>query len=95
MTEPGRNLRFRILFGFLAVVTCVSLVIAGWALYARFTETNAIRASNNHVWHAVVCEIEHAIIVKDHLTVAQEKAALRFWDHLLVADVGTVGCGLV
>lgn len=91
MTGPNR---FRVVLMLLAVVAFCAIALSGWALYARFTESNGYRAADNRVWHAVICQIEHAVL-KQHLPPAKERAALRFYDELLIADVQTDGCGLL
>lgn len=91
-TDHGKR-RFRFAILALAAVAFAAIALSGWALYARFEQTNAARAADNRVWHAVICSIE-AAVVKQHLPPAKERAALRFYDHLLTADVQTDGCGL-
>lgn len=85
---------FRIALMLLAAAAFTALSLSGWALYARFEQTNAYRTDTNRVWHAVICQIETAVL-KQHLPRAKERAALRFYDHLLTADVGATGCGLL
>ena len=91
--EAGRTRRFRIILTLLAAISFTAIVLSALALYARFTESNAYRQADNRVWHAVICTIEQAV-VKQHLDPAKERAALRFYDRMLMVDVGTDGCGL-
>lgn len=88
------NTGFRVALMVLAAVSFAAIALSGWALYARFQQSNAYRAADNRVWHAVICQIETAV-TKQHLPPAKERAALRFYDHLLTADVQTDGCGLI
>jgi len=93
VTEPDHNVRFRLALAFLAVLSASAIILASWALYARFQQSNAYREADNRVWHAVICTIEQAV-VKQHLDPAKERETLRFYDRLLMVDVGTDGCGL-
>jgi hypothetical protein len=94
MTERNLNARFRVALMLLAATSFVAIVLAGIALYARFTQGNTNRDANNRVWHAVICQVEKSV-AKSHLPPAHLRAALRFYDHLLTADVQTDGCGLI
>lgn len=85
---------FRFLLAVTTVLACLALLVAGWALYARFEQTNENRAANQHVWHAVICRIEMAV-AKQNLPPAQIREQLRFYDSLLTQDVKTAGCGLI
>ncbi len=76
-----------------AAVSAAALVLAGWALYARFEQSNANREANKMVWHAVICSIETAVI-KSQPDSAKRDATLRFYDRLLTQQVQTTGCGL-
>ena len=87
-----RRFKFGVIF--LAATSFAAIVLAAWALYARFQESNAYREADARIWHAVVCQIEQAVL-KQHLSPVKERKALRFYDHLLVADVRTDGCGLI
>jgi hypothetical protein len=93
VTEPDHNRRFRVALIFLALLSSAAIILSGWALYARFTQSNAYRTADNRVWRAVICQIEMAV-VKEHLPVAKEREALRFYDRLLIQDVQTDPCGL-
>jgi hypothetical protein len=81
------------------VLTAVSLLVSGWAIYARFSETNATRKRNAQIWHAVICDIERQTIKNanknEHpLTLPQRKFILRFYDNLLVKDAHAQPCNL-
>jgi hypothetical protein len=91
--------RWRIAVDLLAVLTAVSLLVSGWAIYARFSETNATRKRNAAIWHAVICDIEHQIVVNSNinehsLTLKRRKFILRFYDNLLVKDAHAQPCKL-
>jgi hypothetical protein len=86
MTERNLNRRYRLILAVLAFTSAAAVILAGWALYERSTDTG-------RVWHAVVCSIETAV-QKQHLPRVKERAALRFYDRLLTDDVHTSGCGL-
>lgn len=94
MIGDATTRRFRLAFNVLAVVSAAALLLAGWALYARFEQTNQLRNSNKHVWHGVVCAIEKSILKSTNTTPQQKQAKLRFFDRLLIVDVQTDGCGL-
>ncbi len=68
--------------------------VAGIALLVRFNETNRLRNDQAHVWRAVVCSIEDQVLRSQDATWAQQRRALRFYDHLLVDDVHTAPCNL-
>jgi hypothetical protein len=85
---------FRVALVLLAAMAFASLSVSGWALYGRFEQSNAAREANIHVWHAVICSIEQSV-TKAHLAPKKERDALRFYDHLLTAEVQTDGCGLL
>lgn len=86
--------RFRLVFNILAVASALALILAGWALYDRFQQTNQFRAAQAHVWHAVICSIEVAVVKSPHLPEAKKRQSLRFYDRLLVQDVNAPPCGL-
>ncbi len=85
--------RSRVALTLTAAVSAAALVLAGWALYARFEQSNANREANKMVWHAVICRIE-AAVAKEPLTPEKRRQALLFYDHLLTQQVQTTGCGL-
>ncbi len=85
----------KIALGVTAAVASAAILIASWALYARFEQTNQNRSANKMVWHAVICQIEIATTKNKKLTPLQKEAQLRFFDRLLIKDVQTQGCGLV
>lgn len=86
--------RWRITVDFLAVLTAASLFVSGWALYSRFNETNAARARNAQIWHAVICDIEEQIVADNHTTRAEKARYLAFYDTLLVKDAHAKPCGI-
>lgn len=91
--------RWRIAVDLLAVLTAVALLVSGWALYTRFNQTNVLRARNAQIWHAVICDIEHQIVVNSNinehsLTLKRRKFVLRFYDNLLVKDAHAQPCNL-
>ena len=94
MTEPDHDSRFRVALAILAATSFVAIALAAWALYVRFEQTNAYRKADARIWHAVICQIEVAV-TKQHLPAAKERAALRFYDRLLIVDVQTDGCDLI
>jgi len=91
MSNPNRLFRWGV--AVLAAATIVAFGLSGWALYGWVTQRDAYRQADHRVWRAVICQIETAV-QKQHLPDAKERAALRFYDHLLTADVQTAGCGL-
>ena len=76
------------------VAAFLALAVAGMSLIVRFDATNTARANNARVWHAVICQIENAVMAKKSMTVDQKRFALHFYDTLLVNDVHSTGCGL-
>jgi len=95
VSEPNLNLRFRIMFIGLGVISAAALVISAWALYARFTQSNAYRAADVRIWSAVICQIEKSVVIHHkHLSPTRVRGILRFYDRLLIVDVQTAGCGL-
>lgn len=87
--------RWRLAVDALAVLTAFALLLSGWALYSRFTETNHARADNRAVWHAVICSLERATMKQPHVPPARVRTVLVFYDKLLVEDVHAAPCGLV
>lgn len=79
----------------LGIVCAVALIFSGWALLARFNQTNELRREQAHVWHAVVCTIEIQVLKNQDATAREQKRALRFYDGLLVDDVHAAPCHLV
>lgn len=80
---------------FALLVFLLSSFATGYTLYTRFTETNARRADNARVWHAVICSIEKQVVIEKRLSKPRETRALRFYDRLLREDVHTSPCGLL
>lgn len=85
--------KFRITMQLVAVIAGVAMLLAGWALYARFQQANEARRDSKATWHAVICTIEQGDIHNKNLTVEQKRASIKFFDGLLINQVGTVGCG--
>ena len=82
-----------------AVALLLTLLCAGVTsaiLYDRFEQTNRNRAANAAIWHAVICDIEKQLIINrdGEFSAAKRKAALRFYDNLLVKDAHAAPCGL-
>jgi len=92
--QTTNDKRFRVGLALLAATAFAAIVLAAWALYVRFEQTNAYRDADTRIWTAVICQIEQAV-QKQHLPPAKEQAALRFYDRLLIRDVQTDGCGLL
>ena len=89
-SEFARRLAYVSAFAFV-----VLSLVTGWALYGRFNETNTIRERNAEIWHAVVCDIEQSLVDQDgKIPAKQRKAALKFYDNLLVKDAHAAPCGL-
>lgn len=86
--------RWRIAVDLLAVLTAVSLLVSGWALYTRFNQTNALRTRNAQIWHAVICDIEQAVVVDRKLTLKRKLRFIKFYDKLLVRDAHAAPCNL-
>lgn len=78
----------------LAVLTAVSLLISSWALYTRFNQTNALRTRNAQIWHAVICDIEQAVVIDRQLTLKRKLRFIKFYDRLLVRDAYAAPCNL-
>ncbi len=87
--------RFAIWLGVTSLIATLAILVAAWALYSRFAQTNAYRRADQRIWTSVICQIETAVTRSKTLTPAQIKASLRFYDSLLVKDVQTAGCGLI
>lgn len=91
--------RWRLAVDLLACLTAAALLLSAWALATRFQETNANRARNARIWHAVICDIEHQIVVNSNinehpLTLQRRKFILRFYDNLLVRDAHAQPCNI-
>lgn len=87
--------RWRLAVDVLAVLTAIALVLSGWAIASRFSETNRARAANKAVWHAVLCDIERATDARKDISKRRKIQSIKYYDHLLVDLVHTRGCGLV
>lgn len=86
--------RWRLTVDILAVVSALSLLLTGWALYDRFDQGNQARQDNKRVWHAVICALETATAHNTKVDVTSRKLAIKFYDQLLTEDVQTTGCGI-
>lgn len=62
-------------------------------LYSRFEQTNHNRVANARIWHGVLCDIEKKLILPAHASTVKKKAALAFYDGLLVNDAHAAPCG--
>lgn len=76
----------------------LSAMVSAYALYARFTQTNArvaqakIASKNNKAtWHKVICHIERQTLLGP-APKAQKAASIRFFNDVLINDVGTTAC---
>lgn len=72
----------------------LSSFITAWAVYGRFTETNANRRNNAQLWHVVICDIERSVLNDPHSDPQRVSNFLKFYDRLLVTDVHAAPCGL-
>ena len=86
--------RFRLALILLAATSFGAIILAAWALYARFEQGNDYRRADARIWRAVVCNIEMAV-TKLHRPAAITRKSLRFYDRLLIVDVQTDGCNLI
>lgn len=91
--SPGSK-KYKILVWVLALLTAVSMMLAGWAFLSRFSETNQIRHDNAQIWHAVVCAIEVNVANSTKLSAEDKRHFLRFYDRLLVEDAHSYPCDL-
>lgn len=87
--------RWRFAVDALAFLTAVSLLLAGWAAYTRFSDTNHTRIREAATWRAVICSIEKAVIEDKTIPHERKVFALRFYDRLLVENVHTQPCGYI
>jgi hypothetical protein len=87
-----RRTQIAVLFSTAAVF--VSLAASGLLLVQRFSETNSNRRDIRHTWHAVICSIEQQELRSKVLTPQQKQQTLRFFDGILIHNVGAQPCGL-
>ena len=91
-TPEAQARRTRIALAVAAAAIGVSFLAAGFALSLRVDATNQARASNRLAWHAVICEIEHAVYHTPQMTPKKRALAIRLYNDLLVKDVSALPC---
>lgn len=80
---------WRIAIGMSLALVAMSLTLAGWALYDRFSETNTRRAAqqrvnneNRETWRKVLCFARDEV-VKSPAPAAQKAQAVKFYKDAL------------
>jgi uncharacterized membrane protein YidH (DUF202 family) len=88
----AQSRRTRIALGIAAAAVALSMFTSGFALVQRFGATTEARHNNQRVWHAVICQIEHAVYHTPRLTAQKRTNAIKFYNTLLVKDVQALPC---